>query len=370
MVDLGVLPSPLVPSAFRMDSKFDLPAAISKLRYTTSKLRPRDGPTLQWRNEFSDLLAMNGITDYISLPPPTRQASYATYADANEAEAAFTAAMRSYQHWNALLYHLLQGCMDLTGTHYRLDTDFISQHFAAGDLRDGKGLYEWATSFKTSSDPTAQGELLRKVYAKGLVSVSIGGEALVKHITDLAADWCVITGNSKEQPAGFYDALLNTLPTKPETSKVVIFRTWIATKVADSDMMLLDMDVFLRTATTYISVVGFPAESGGGHSINALGTNKIGDPNGETPQSKCKLCDARCCFGTSFATCLSFNKNLDFPEATTRGERRYVNLCRQYIKDNPTIKTLKRVKIKVNPFPFPGIAVKWCRSVSHSHGPE
>ena len=350
MVDLGVLPSPLAQSAFRMDTKFDLPAAISKLRYTTTKLRPRDGPSLQWRNEFADLLAMNGLTDYISLSPPTRQASYATYADANDAESAFAANMRSYQHWNALLYHLLQGCMDLSGTHYRLDTDYISQHFAAGDLRDGKGLYLWATSFKTAADPTAQGELLRKVYAKGLVSVSIGGEALVKHITDLAADWSVITGNSKEQPAGFYDALLNTLPTKPETSKVVIFRTWIATKVADSDLMLLDMDVFLRTATTYISVVGFPAEQGPGHSVNALGTNRNGDQhgnlNGNNAQSSCKLCDARCCFGTSFNTCLSFNKNLDFPEATTRGERRYVNLCRQYLKENPTVKKLKGVRIR------------------------
>ena len=136
MVDLGVLSSPLAQSAFRMDTKFDLPAAISKLRYTTTKLRPRDGPSLQWRNEFADLLAMNGLTDYITLSPPSRQASHATYADANEAEAAFAAHMRAYQHWNALLYHLLQGCMDLNGTHYRLDTDYISQHFAAGDLRD------------------------------------------------------------------------------------------------------------------------------------------------------------------------------------------------------------------------------------------
>ena len=35
------------------------------------------------------------------------------------------------------------------------------------------------------------------------------------------------------------------------------------------------------------------------------------------------------------------------PGSTTRGERRYVNLCRQYIKDNPSTKTLKNVKIKV-----------------------
>jgi|EP00966_Prymnesium_polylepis_P194697 hypothetical protein len=54
---------------------------------------------------------------------------------------------------------------------------------------------------------------------------------------------------------------------------------------------------------------------------------------------------------SNFTTCLSFNKNLDFPEATTRGERRDVNLCRQYIKENPTIKTLKRVKITVKRAP-------------------
>jgi hypothetical protein len=98
MVDLGVLPSPLALSAFRMDSKFDLPAAISKLRYMTTKLRPRDGPTLQWRNEFVDLLAINALTDYISLPPPSRQSSYAIYPDASDAESAYTASMRVYQY--------------------------------------------------------------------------------------------------------------------------------------------------------------------------------------------------------------------------------------------------------------------------------
>ena len=119
-----------------MDPKFDLPAAISKLRYTTTKLRPRDGPSLQWRNEFVDLLAINALTDYISLPTPSRLSSYARYSDANDAEAAFTASMRVYQYYNALLYHLLQGCVDLSGTHYRIDSDFVSQHFMAGDLRD------------------------------------------------------------------------------------------------------------------------------------------------------------------------------------------------------------------------------------------
>ena len=62
MVELGELPPPLALNAFLMDSKFDLPAALSKLHYTTTKLRPRDGPTLQWRNEFVDLLAINPFT--------------------------------------------------------------------------------------------------------------------------------------------------------------------------------------------------------------------------------------------------------------------------------------------------------------------
>eukprot|EP00966_Prymnesium_polylepis_P293330 6775227-Prymnesium_polylepis.1 len=137
MVDLGVFPSPLALSAFRIDSKFDLPAVISKLRYTTTKLRPRDGPTLQWCNEFADLLAMNALTDYIYLPPPSRQSSYATYPDANDVEAAYTASMRGA--WTSAAR-----------------ADFITQHFTAGDLRDGKGYYDWAMSFKATADPTAQ----------------------------------------------------------------------------------------------------------------------------------------------------------------------------------------------------------------------
>ena len=66
----------------------------------------------------------------------------------------------------------------------------------------------------------------------------------------MAADWANITNNSKDQPAGFYDAFLATLPKKPETSKVVTFRTWVGTKITDSDPLLTwllnDVDLFLN----------------------------------------------------------------------------------------------------------------------------
>ncbi len=81
------------------------------------------------------------------------------------------------------------------------------------------------------------------------------------------------------------------------------------------------------------------------------GATANGGGGGAHFESKCKLCDARVCFGTTFTTCYSFNKKLDLPETTTRGERRYVNLCRQYIAENPTVKTLKKVKIKVKKKP-------------------
>eukprot|EP00966_Prymnesium_polylepis_P086231 1996184-Prymnesium_polylepis.1 len=175
-------------------------------------------------------------------------------------------------------------------------------------------------SFKVASDPTAQGELIRKVYAKGQISTNISGDGLIQHATDLAADWANITNNSKEKPAGFYDALLQTLPTKPETSKVVVFRTWVGTKITDGDLLLLDIDLFLNAVATYVSNVGFPAESG--NSVNAIsGGGGNGGGGGTQRSTKCKLCEARCCIGTNFTTCLSFNKNLDFPENTSRGER-------------------------------------------------
>ena len=59
----------------------------------------------------------------------------------------------------------------------------------------------------------------------------------------------------------------------------MIFRTWIATKIADAEPLLNDIDVFLRTASTYISVVGFPAAAGT-NSINAVGTDRRGSNGG------------------------------------------------------------------------------------------
>ena len=105
--------------------KWDLPTAVSKLRYTTTKLRPRDGLTRVWKSQFNDLLAINGLSDYIVLSPPLRSSFFARYDNPNEAENAFAAAPAVYQFWNGLLYHLVMGCIDLTGTDERLDLNFI-----------------------------------------------------------------------------------------------------------------------------------------------------------------------------------------------------------------------------------------------------
>ena len=117
--------------------------------------------------------------------------------------------------------------------------------------------------------------------------------------------------------------------------------------IANCDTRLNDMfGVSLATAVAYITAVGFPTGASA-NSINAAGR----DTRAPLEPGKCKLCDARCCFGTNLTTCLSFNTKLDFPEAATRGEQRFVKLYRQYIKENPSIKTLKKVKLKVKKAP-------------------
>ena len=98
-----------------------------------------------------------------------------------------------------------------------------------GDLRDGKGLYDWVTGFKTTTAIVTQGELLTSVYAKAKVPVNVSESAFCKHMTDLAEDWASIVGNSRDEPGGYYIAFLNTLPDTPETSKVAQFRMWLAT---------------------------------------------------------------------------------------------------------------------------------------------
>jgi hypothetical protein len=206
MVDLGQPPSPLV-SRPEM-SKHDLPAAISKLLNTTTKLRPREGPMLAWTTEFNDLLTANSLSDYIHFSPPERSTLYAMYPNEGAAENAYTAKMIEYQHFNELLYYLLKKCIDLSGVNERMDTTHITSHFTLGDLRDGRGLYHWAMSFKSQKDPSVQAALIRNVYSDAKIPVTITGDDLAKKLTDLAADWVGITDHEKDKPPSFYEALL------------------------------------------------------------------------------------------------------------------------------------------------------------------
>eukprot|EP00966_Prymnesium_polylepis_P306707 7087344-Prymnesium_polylepis.1 len=69
----------------------------------------------------------------------------------------------------------------------------------------------------------------------------------------------VLRGLKQNHSNAVPDYSFAPLHMSPETSKGVIFRTWIATIIADAEPLLNDIDVLLRSASTYISVVGFPA---------------------------------------------------------------------------------------------------------------
>eukprot|EP00966_Prymnesium_polylepis_P151788 3506571-Prymnesium_polylepis.1 len=125
-------------------------------------------------------------------------------------------------------------------------------------------------SFKSQKDPSVQAALIRNVYSDVKIPVTIMGDDLAKKLTDLAADWVGITDHEKDKPQSFYEALLIKLPAQPETSKLVQFRTWIGTMIANYDTRLNDIDVFLATVVTYITALGFPTGASA-NSINAVG---------------------------------------------------------------------------------------------------
>ena len=239
MVELGAPPAKRYPQQM---PAHDLPSAISKLRPTSTLLKPREGPTPGWIASFDDLLSIHSLSDYKHQAPPVISTFRLWHEDEANAQSAFSEAWAEYRHYNTLLYHLLTMCVDLSGPFQVIDTKYIADVICLGDHRDGRAFYKWCTSFKPTSSLESQSELHRRVYRADKIPVNITIEQLSVHLTNFARDWRGITANTDDAPETFWFTLLETLPDKPETSKVAVLRTWLATKVAELDPRLRDID--------------------------------------------------------------------------------------------------------------------------------
>ena len=136
--------------------------SITNYPGTQGKLVPRDAPTTLWKEEFNDLLGNRKRSHILVMTGPPALATFSASFLTRYPNAQHSIVLKAYakeymlylQH-NTDVYHILRASMTLQGPFVNADIQLFADHFSLGDMRDGKGLYDWATSFTPASSSEA-----------------------------------------------------------------------------------------------------------------------------------------------------------------------------------------------------------------------
>ena len=102
-------------------------------------------------------------------------------------------AVHEWQRENADVFYMLHNSVNLEGPHNKTDLAMLDQKLSSGDLRDGKGLLPFATSFKAGGSTKAQSQYMRDLDTK--LAASATQTQIQVHCDTLLATWQMIRGN-------------------------------------------------------------------------------------------------------------------------------------------------------------------------------
>ena len=112
---------------------------------------PRESPggRAGWQADVADLMRLSSVPSLVLDGPPTASEYKLQQPNIDEASAAelCNAAMAEYQRYNTVLWDIIRPSVVIAGPWEEIDQDHIRDNFINGDLRDGVGLYHWASAF-------------------------------------------------------------------------------------------------------------------------------------------------------------------------------------------------------------------------------
>ena len=126
-------------------------------------------------------------------------------------------AMVQYQEENAKLFDVINLSIDFKTDWEILDSEYISDNFVKGAVRDGNGLMQWAASFHDPKSDAIQKRLRTELEAFKL-PIETNQASLLKTLLDMLSIWGRITGNDKTSHVSlnaYYIIVRDKMPTSP-----------------------------------------------------------------------------------------------------------------------------------------------------------
>ena len=253
MVALGEVP--------RLTSTHHMPANTPFLAKTTIPLSsrfpiptwaPRSGRGIQFHKWWS---AVRKLLAAFDLPPDCIAEEAPGEVCVPDVDSVTSPSSSPYQEWapadtrvftvaerdawlacNTAIYWHVHPSLDIDGAHY-LQDDRLLESFVSGQLADGRGLLREMLRFVDASGPDLQRALYRKLSECRLKAEGATRSALNRHAEVVKQIWELIAGNDLHDPAsllGFWQDLIQSLPTEPSDAKLVGVRTWLVNRVADT----------------------------------------------------------------------------------------------------------------------------------------
>ena len=293
---------------------------------TVKVYNPRESPggRAGWQADVADLMRLSSVPSLVLDGPPTASEYKLQQPNIDEASAAelCNAAMAEYQRYNTVLWDIIRPSVVIAGPWEEIDQDHIRDNFINGDLRDGVGLYHWASAFGDTSGLVAQLQISKDLANYDSLRVQdCSVQRVTMHLTRLLKLWRSLEGNDIQHPKGWVLKVLSTWPAEPASSLGVHLRTWLSGKITEEHASVATPAALIQAVTKHATTLGLPIidkgallafqRPGGGGSATPGERNPAGQrgdqPKGRPREGKndCTSCDSDCCNAkTTKANCI------------------------------------------------------------------
>ena len=285
--------------------------------------------------DAADLLGIKGFLD----------------AAPNQQKLALSAMRKQWFEDGNAVFDMLRPAVKFTadgGAHEITDRETI-RSFVKGNFRNGYDLARWLYSWSDDSSLDVQQKIRARLEKK--VPLTTSQIQLGCMLRGYYRDWCRVINNDPSMPANFYHVLLGALPSSPPEAPLVQIRTRLVNIVTDRNPILSQPNAVISALLEHAKLLKLKDTRPGADLNDDLVNVVTQEGKRAVNNNNCGFCSNFACSegGEDGARCIckwdSKFPLTSIPHPTTR---LHAVASRNYHKANPTIKTLKGVRIQIN----------------------
>ena len=222
--------------------------------------------------------------------------------------------------------------------------------FRCGGDRDGWGLWQWLKAFSDCSSHEAQSTLRQLVDAVKLGATS-NLDHLELHAKELLRNWKAIDLNNVNEPASFYHQLLHSIQVVASAPTLLNdVRKWLITSMEDTATVeYRTPSMMVERMIVYAKHIGLPHSQAALLSVVRTGEQR------QRMRNDCTVCDMSTCDsekrgGAPKCRMLDkANRSKTWLSLLTDGQQVYLKAGDDHLAANPTLKSLKGVRLTMPP---------------------